>query len=131
MTSVRHATISAFEAVGDAVSFTHLAGDRPCRRQPVRAFLRRPRYQDDPPDFHQEAGKFKLLRRHLGDELADKTFLEWLRSKHNGTADPNVEVLTKAIAPISKMLRIPRGTAYAVYRKGPKGLVIEPVELSK
>lgn len=77
-----------------------------------------------------ELRKLRALRKSIGDELGSEAFMKWHAKEGKGTqaADPNLEVIEKALNPVAKKLRIPRGGAYAV-RRGRGRFIVEPVEL--
>lgn len=77
-----------------------------------------------------ELRKLRALRKSIGDRLGSEAFAKWYAKEGKGAnaADPNVELIEKALKPLAKKLRIPRGGAYAV-RRGRGRFIVEPVEL--
>lgn len=76
-----------------------------------------------------ELRKLTALRKSLGNEIAEDAFTKWLSQKETGeAADPNIELIEKAIAPLIGDVRIPRGTAYAI-RRGRGRFIVEAVDM--
>lgn len=77
-----------------------------------------------------ELRKLNALRKSIGDELANEAFAKWYaqQREEQSAADPNIELIEKALHPLIKKVRIPRGSAYAV-RRGRGRFIVEPVEL--
>ncbi|WP_193370690.1 hypothetical protein [Pelagibius marinus] len=77
-----------------------------------------------------ELRKLNALRKSIGDKLAEEAFSKWYaqQGKGNEAEDPNIEMLEKALNPLIKKLKIPRGGAYAV-RRGRGRFIVEPVKL--
>jgi len=77
-----------------------------------------------------ELRKLNALRRSIGDELANEAFAKWYAKQGKGgnADDPNIALIEKALNPLIKKVRIPRGGAYAV-RRGRGRFIVEPVEL--
>ena len=76
-----------------------------------------------------ELRKLTALRRSIGDDLADEAFAKWYAKKGGGagTDDPNIEIIEKALNPLIKEIRIPKGGAYAI-RRGRGRFIVEPIE---
>jgi hypothetical protein len=78
-----------------------------------------------------EVRKLGLLRKQLGEEIADRAFLEWLRGKPTG-ADGATDAVAEAIATAltgavaTRGLKIPRG-GYIV-RRGRGRVIVERPE---
>lgn len=77
-----------------------------------------------------ELRKLNALKRSIGDELANEAFAKWYAAQGNShnIEDPNIQMIEKALNPLIKKVRIPRGSAYAV-RRGRGRFIVEPVEL--
>lgn len=77
-----------------------------------------------------ELRKLRALRKSIGDQLGNDAFRKWYAKEGKGpnAADPNVDMIEKALNPLAKKLRIARGVAYAV-RRGRGRFIVEPVEL--
>jgi hypothetical protein len=77
-----------------------------------------------------ELRKLNALRKSIGDKLAEEAFAKWYaqQGKGNEPEDPNVEMIEKALNPLVKKLKIPRGDAYAI-RRGRGRFIVEPVKL--
>ena len=76
--------------------------------------------------------KLNALRKSLGDDIADRAFVEWMDNNGGvdggGTSDKNAMTITDALQPLidSGKLRIPRG-GY-VLRRGRGRVIIERPE---
>lgn len=77
-----------------------------------------------------ELRKLNALRKSIGDALGDEAFAKWYagRTKEDGAADPNVELIENALSPLVGKMRFPRGSAYAI-RRGRGRFIVEPVDL--
>lgn len=76
-----------------------------------------------------ELRKLAALRRSIGDDLADETFAKWYARQNQGLedGDPNIPIIEKALKPLMKKLRVPKGGAYAI-RRGRGRFIVEPIE---
>ena len=78
------------------------------------------------------AAKLNALRKSLGDDIADRAFVEWMDNNGgvdgSGASDKNAGTITDALQPLidSGKLRIPRG-GY-VLRRGRGRVIIERPE---
>lgn len=77
-----------------------------------------------------ELRKLNALKKSIGDELAQEAFAKWYarEGKSQEVGDPNIEKFEKALNPLIKKVRIPRGGAYAI-RRGRGRFIVEPIEL--
>ena len=76
-----------------------------------------------------ELRKLTALRKSLGEDIADKAFAEWYEKQETVSpeADPNIEVIEKALHPHLKKLKFPRGGGYTL-RRGKGRVIVEPME---
>lgn len=76
-----------------------------------------------------ELRKLTALRRSIGDDLADAAFAKWYAKQDSGVevGDPNIATIEKALNPLIKKVRIPKGGAYAI-RRGRGRFIVEPIE---
>src|SRR3546814_15097804 len=65
-----------------------------------------------------EVRKLTALRKSIGVDLADQAFAKWYAKEGKGEEpnDPNVGMIEKALNPLIKKMRIPRGGANAIRR---------------
>jgi len=77
-----------------------------------------------------ELRKLDALRKSIGEQLGEEAFTKWYAQEGEGKApdDPNIEMIERALRPLIKKLRIPRGGAYAL-RRGRGRFIVEPIEL--
>jgi hypothetical protein len=77
-----------------------------------------------------ELRKLNALQKSIGEQLGKEAFAKWYAQNGQGAqpSDPNAELIEKALNPLIKKVRIPRGSAYAV-RRGRGRFIVEPVEL--
>ena len=73
--------------------------------------------------------KLTALRKSIGDEIADRAFLEWLSSQPaaaNATPDDNATLIVDTLWPLVQQgtLSIPRG-GYLI-RRGRGRIIVEP-----
>ena len=73
-----------------------------------------------------ELRKLNALRKSIGDELGNEAFSKWYSTQEiiEVVTDPNIEMIEKALAPLTKKLRIPRGSAYRI-RRGRGRFIVE------
>src|SRR3546814_12690090 len=66
-----------------------------------------------------EVRKLTALRKSIGVDLADQAFAKWYAKEGKGEEpnDQNVGMIEKALNPLIKKMRIPRGGAYEIRRK--------------
>jgi hypothetical protein len=76
-----------------------------------------------------ELRKLAALRRSIGNDLADEAFVKWYAKQGGevGAGDPNIATIEKALNPLIKKVRIPKGGAYAI-RRGRGRFIVEPIE---
>ena len=77
-----------------------------------------------------ELRKLNALRKSLGEDIANEAFVKWYEQQETGdgaAADPNIELMEKALAPLIEKMRFPRGGGYVV-RRGRGRFIIEPLE---
>ena len=74
--------------------------------------------------------KLNALRKSIGDEIAERAFLEWLSSQPAADAAPdgNAELIVDALWPLVQQgtLAIPRG-GYLL-RRGRGRIIVEPAK---
>ena len=77
-----------------------------------------------------EIRKLNALRKSIGNDLGVEAFAKWhaQQDKDEGVNDPNIALIEKALNPLVKEVRIPRGGAYAV-RRGRGRFIVEAVSL--
>lgn len=77
-----------------------------------------------------ELRKLNALRKSIGDQLGEEAFAKWYEqeSRAEVASDPNVDLIEKALSPLMKEMRIPRGGAYAI-RRGRGRFIVEPIEM--
>ena len=78
-----------------------------------------------------QARKLAALRKSIGDEIADRTFLEWLSSQPAGAGsvpDDNAALVVDTLWPLVQQgtLAIPRG-GYLI-RRGRGRIIVEPAQ---
>ena len=74
--------------------------------------------------------KLRTLRKSLGDEIADRAFVEWLASQPAAAAAPNgnATLIVDALWPLVQQntLSLPRG-GYLI-RRGRGRIIVEPAK---
>ena len=73
-----------------------------------------------------ELRKLNALRKSIGEEFGNEAFAKWYSTQETVeiVADPNVEMIEKALMPLIEKLRIPRGCAYKI-RRGRGRFIVE------
>jgi hypothetical protein len=76
-----------------------------------------------------ELRKLTALRKSIGDELAGEAFAKWYANQGVAVAadDPNIAAIEKALHPLIRKIRMPKGGAYAI-RRGRGRFIVEPIE---
>ena len=75
--------------------------------------------------------KLNALRKSLGNDIADRAFVEWMESAPDGVSggerDRNVQTITEALHPLIEAgeLRIPRG-GYILRRGRGRVIIVRP-----
>ena len=76
-----------------------------------------------------EIRKLNALRKSLGEDIANRAFAEWYeqQAQEAEAADPNIEIIEKALQPHLKKMRFPRSGGYTL-RRGKGRVIVEPIE---